>query len=179
MPFDQKDSDKKVPTWDGDPAHWDKFKEKVEWFVLATPDKDKNYLAAKIAGNVTGSAWKAISRLKLKEKELICQGGVETLLKFLKEGLMENPIPEAGRHFRNYVYKFRREKGESMKLYTTRHEAERQKMEESMAALKTSAETLHSKVMRQVWASLPKIREEYEDDEQDLLEGDLEEEEDK
>ena len=93
MPFDQKDSDKKTPTWDGDPTHWEKFRDKVKWFVLATPEKDRPYLAAKIAGNVTGTAWKAISRLNLQETEAICQGGVEALLRFLTEGLMENPNP--------------------------------------------------------------------------------------
>ena len=139
MPLELKDVDKKLPTWNGDPDEWETYRDKVRWHARGIPEKEVMHLTAKLAGNVTSKAWLAVNRLSEYEKDVICAGGIDAMLKFFKDGLLENPIPEAGRHFNRYVYNFRREKNESMKLYTTRHIAELNKLEEAMNSLKINA----------------------------------------
>jgi hypothetical protein len=150
MPADPRNVDKKVPTWDGDPEKWDSFRDSVKWHFRKTIPKERAGVAAHVAGNVTGKAWEHINRLSEDDKDALADQGIDSLMKFFKDGLLENPIPEAGKHFRDYVYKFRREKGESMKQYTARHMYQLTKLETAMQGLKTSKVTLWETVQWQV-----------------------------
>ena len=55
-----------------------------------------------------------------RKEEIVMSGSPESLLAFLKESLIDSAIPEAGKYVREYLYKFRRNRGESMKLYVQR-----------------------------------------------------------
>jgi hypothetical protein len=164
MPLEQKDVDKKIPTWNGDPDGWETYRGKVRWHARGIPEKDVMHLTAKLAGNVTSKAWLAVNWLSEYDKDVICAGGIDSMLTFFKDGLLENPIPEAGRHFKKYVYNFRREKNESMKLYVTRHIAELNKLEEAMNSLKVNAVTLHDKVRGKIQRRLETLQEPWEEE---------------
>ena len=169
MPADPKNVDKKVPTWDGDPDKWESFRDAVKWHNRKTPERERCSVAAHIAGNVTGKAWEHINRLSEEDQDKLADQGLDAVIKFFKDGLLENPIPEAGKHFREYVYKFRREKGESMKLYTARHTFQLGKLEKAMAGLKTSTVTLWSVVKARVQKyldELPPSEEEAEEEQE-------------
>ena len=109
MPADPRNIDKKVPTWDGDPDKWESFRDAVRWHNRKTPERERISVAAHVAGNVTGKAWEHINRLSEQDQDILSDKGLDAVIEFFKDGLLENPIPEAGKHFREYFYKFRRE----------------------------------------------------------------------
>jgi gas vesicle protein len=159
MPADPRDVDKKVPTWDGDPDQWESYRDSVKWYNRKTPVEDRSGVAAHVAGNVTGKAWELVNRLSEQDQDKLADQGRDAVIMFFKDGLLENLVPEAGKHFREYVYKFRREKGESMKLYTARHTHQLNKLEKAMSGLTV---TLWDTVRRRVQEYLDTLEEEDE-----------------
>ena len=124
---------RKVPTWDGDALKWETFRSKCYWHMRGVTAYNKQHECADIAKQLTGDAWRALEQLTEKQKDdLVEAGDIEKLLVFLKEALLEGQIPEAGRLFNEYVYKFKRNKGESMKMYTQRHRTLLGKLEVAM-----------------------------------------------
>jgi hypothetical protein len=151
MPADPRNVDKKVPTWDGDPDKWESFRDAVRWHFRKRHERERVSVAAHVAGNVTGKAWEHINRLSEQDQDILADRGLDAVIDFFKDGLLENQIPEAGKHFREYVYKFRREKGESMKLYTARHTYQLGKLEKAMAGLKSSTPSMQPIPTRRMW----------------------------
>ena len=109
MPAGPRDVDKKVPTWNGDPDQWESYGDSVKWYSWKTSVEDRSGVAAHVAGNVTGKAWELVNRLSEQDQDKLADQGLDAVIMFFKDGLLENPVPEAGKHFREYVYKFRRE----------------------------------------------------------------------
>ena len=123
----------KLPTWDGETDKFEEFKQKVKWYILGTKKAERPLVTARIAGSLTGSAWRVLEDLpEEKKEELVMSGSPESLLAFLKESLMDSAIPEAGKYVREYLYKFRRNRGESMKLYVQRHRTLMSRLEKAM-----------------------------------------------
>ena len=110
-----------VPTWDGDGARFQEYKERVKWYVAGLSHKDKAVAGARLASALTGEAWKALEEVSDEGQELLeKRGGHKTLLKFLDETLMDEPIPEAAKHLKEYLFTLRRRNNEGMKAYAQR-----------------------------------------------------------
>ena len=131
-----KGSDKffgKTPTWDGEPTKFEEFQQKVKWHILGTKKSERSLVTARIAGSLTGKAWQILEYLPEERKEeIVAAESADALLEFLKESLMDSAVPEAGKWVREYLYKLRRNKGESMKLFTQRHSAPLNRLEKAM-----------------------------------------------
>ena len=126
-------SNSKLPSWDGEPVKFEEFKHRVKWHILGTKHGDRSSVTARIAGALTGTAWQILADLPEDRKDEIVQAGTcDLLLEFLKDSLMDSAVPEAGRHVREYLYKFRRSKAESMKLYVQRHSTLLNRLEKAM-----------------------------------------------
>ena len=66
---------------------------------------------ARLAAALTGEAWKALEEVSDEGQELLeKRGGHKTLLKFLDETLMDEPMPEAAKYFKEYLFTLRRKK---------------------------------------------------------------------
>ena len=91
----------KVPTWDGDGARFQEYKERAKRYVAGLSHKEKAVAGARLAAALTGEAWKALEEVSDEGQELLeKRGGHKTLLKFLDETLMDEPIPEAATYLK-------------------------------------------------------------------------------
>jgi len=136
---EKPDKAQRIPTWDGEPSKFDEFKQRVRLHVLGTRQNERALITARIAGSLTGKAWQIVEDLpEEKKEEMLCTGTCDLLLEFLKESLMDSAVPEAGRFVREYLYKFRRAKSESMKLYVQRHRTLLGKLEKAMRLVEQS-----------------------------------------
>ena len=129
---DHKEHEKnKVPTWDGDGARFQEYKERVKWYVAGLSHKDKAVAGARLAAALTGEAWKALEEVSDEGQELLEKhGGHKTLLKFLDETLMDEPIPEAAKHLKEYLFALRRKNNEGMKAYAQRSRIVAEKLDQ-------------------------------------------------
>ena len=129
---DHRENDKnKVPTWDGDGARFQEYKERVKWYVAGLSQKDKGVAGARLAAALTGEAWKALEEVSDEGQELLEQhGGHKTLLKFLDETLMDEPIPEAAKYLKEYLFVMRRRHNEGMKAYAQRSRIVAEKLDQ-------------------------------------------------
>lgn len=166
---EKPDKAQRIPTWDGEPSKFDEFKQRVRLHVLGTRQNERALITARIAGSLTGKAWQIVEDLPEERKEeMLCTGTCDLLLEFLKESLMDSAVPEAGRFVREYLYKFRRAKSESMKLYVQRHRTLLGKLEKSMRLVEQNKAGF--------WQNLkPKLTPEAEESEDSITESDAEE----
>ena len=150
----------------------------MKWHILGTKKSERSLQTARIAGALTGKAWKILDDLPDDRKEEIVEQaeGCEKLLEFLKESLMDSAVPEAGRWVREYLYKFKRTKGESMKLYTARHQTLLGKLEKAMRLVETTRskwwETIKDKIKERK-SEENSAHEEEEDEEDEPNDEDL------
>ena len=95
-------------------------------------------VTARIAGSLTGKAWQILEDLPEERKEEIVESGTcDGLMEFLKDSLIDSAVPEAGRWVWEYLYKFRRAKGESIKLFTQGHSTLFNRLEKAMRLVHT------------------------------------------
>ena len=121
----------KVLTWDGDGARFQEYKERVKWYVAGLSHKDKTVAGARLASALTGEAWKALEEVSDEGQELLEKlGGHKTLLKFLDETLMDEPIPEAAKYLKEYLFTLRRKNNEGMKAYAQRSRIVAEKLDQ-------------------------------------------------
>ena len=112
------ESKEKVPTWDGSPVTWEDYVDRCRWYQGSVAWKDRHLVVSRLVRQLTGPAWKVISLLPTqKKRELAEDGDLEELFQILKNQLLRNAIPEASRRFYEYLHRFRRQRGESMKMY--------------------------------------------------------------
>jgi hypothetical protein len=96
-------------------------------------------------------------------------GSPESLLAFLKESLMDSAIPEAGKYVREYLYKFRRNRGESVKLYVQRHRTLMSRLEKAMKVVEGTKVPLLEKIKEKVKSMSD--TDEHEDEDMDEAQG--------
>ena len=76
---DHREHDKnKVPTWDGDVARFQEYKERVKWYVAGLSFKDKAVAGARLAAALTGEAWKALEEVSDEGQQLLEKNEVVT-----------------------------------------------------------------------------------------------------
>ena len=111
--------DRDVPSWDGDIEKWERYKLQVHYYLKQAPYWKRSYQIAKLVRALKGKCWSLVEKLPEKSREQL-EKSEDVFLAFLKKHLLEGEIPELGRIFRLYL-SFRRQKKESMVLYTLRH----------------------------------------------------------
>ena len=93
--------------------------------------KDKAVAGARLAAALTGEAWKALEEVSDEGQELLEKpGGHKTLLNFLDETLMDEPIPEAAKYLKEYLFVMRRRHNEGMKAYAQRSRIVSEKLDQ-------------------------------------------------
>ena len=139
----------KVPTWDGDGARFQEYKERVKWYVAGLSHRDKTVAGARLAAALTGEAWKALEEVSDEGQELLEKlGGHKTLLKFLDETLMDEPIPEAAKHLKEYLFTLRRRNNEGMKAYAQRSRIVADKLDQGFRRIEEKDTTRAIKLER-------------------------------
>ena len=133
---DRKLNDR-IPTWDGHENSFAEFRERCLWYERGLSWKDREQAIGKIASGMTGQPWKTLEGLSLEERDELCKCGMDTFLDFLKEAILEAGVPEAGRRFSEYLGRFQRKTGDTMKKYITEHKQMQQKVEKAMGVLET------------------------------------------
>jgi hypothetical protein len=94
----QKDNDINpgVPTWDGNPELFQAFVQACEWYQEGLKYNEKNLAAAKVWGNLRGSARMATARLTAAD--FTGEDGLQKILDFLAATpLAKQPLPDAYR----------------------------------------------------------------------------------
>ncbi|CAK0864076.1 unnamed protein product, partial [Prorocentrum cordatum] len=100
-------------------------KERVKWYVAGLSYRDKAVAGARLASALTGEAWKVLEEL------LENNGGHKTLLQLLDETLMDEPIWEAAKYLKEYLFTLRRKNNEGMKAYAQRSRVVADKLDQS------------------------------------------------
>ena len=126
-----------IPTWDGTPDAWERYKLQVEYYLKTRPPWEAKYLLAKLIRSLTGKCWSLIEKLPQSSRAQL-EESPEVFLQFLKKHLLEGVLPEVGRVFRNYLT-IRRQKQESMMLYCLRHRESLSKLKKAMSSVETDA----------------------------------------
>ena len=131
--------DTSVPTWNGEPDHWEDFVISLETFVKQREVWKEGQQIARIINRFDkkGKPWKLL--VSLSEQERAKLTTKDALISYLKGNLLESAIPELGRHFRNWI-KFRRDNGESMRVFILRHRKTLNKMESTLNLAQASAD---------------------------------------
>ena len=115
-------AEKKVPSWDGDPDTFEAYKQKAEWYAEGLTSRERDTAGTRLAAALTGDAAQALKEIDKEERwKLKTEQGVALLLDYLEDSILDTPVPEAGRRLRSYLVQLRRNPGESMKVYASRH----------------------------------------------------------
>ena len=128
-----------VPTWDGDPGKWEEFVITTETFLKQVEPWKESQQIARIINHFDkrGKPWRLL--ISLSESERAKLTTKANLFAYLKGNLLESAIPELGRHFRAWI-KFKRDSGESMRVFILRHRQTLAKMEASLNQAQASAD---------------------------------------
>ena len=103
----------------------------MKWYVAGLSHRDKTVAGARLASALTGEAWRALEEVSDEGQELLEKlGGHKTLLKFLDETLMDEPIPEAAKYLKEYLFTLRRKNNEGMKAYAQRSRIVAEKLDQ-------------------------------------------------
>jgi hypothetical protein len=135
----------KIPEWDGSPEDFDEYDSKTFWFVKGSKPWEQEQAVSELIMNFKGKAWEAIKSIPETERSGMF-GTRIALIKYLKRSLMESTIPEAGRHFREYLLKFRRQSKETMKMLGQRHRHDLLKLESTVRVITDGEKHLREKV---------------------------------
>lgn len=138
-----------IPSWDGTPEDFDEYDSKTFWYVRGCKPWEQEQATSKLIMRLKGKAWDAVMAIPEHERGTMLNTRV-ALMHFLKKSLMESSIPEAGRHFREYLLKFRRQKNESMKLFCQRHKKQLLKLEATVKIINEGDESLKLKILTKV-----------------------------
>ena len=128
-----------VPSWNGEPEAWEDFVISTETYLKTREPWKESQLIAQIISRFDkkGKPWRLL--VSLSETERAKLVSKDALLSYLKGNLLESAIPELGRHFRAWI-KFKRETGESMRVFILRHRKTLNKMENSLNLAQTSTD---------------------------------------
>ena len=136
---------KDIPHWDGDHNTFEKYKEKVRWYIRRVQRKHQDTIGPSLASALTGEAERALEEISEEGIQLIfSDGGWQALLHFLEDSLLDLPIPEASKLLREYFFNFKRKLGESMKAYFQRARILTDKLEKAFLKIETKDKATHT-----------------------------------
>ena len=129
----------RVPTWDNDPGSFNEFEERCSWYERGLSERDKPMAVARIVQRLSGDTWKAIEGLGEEDRGKLCKLGVATLTSFLRDAILEAGVPEMGKRFGEYLGRFHRKMGETMRAYVQSHRLLQTKVETALAKVDQNA----------------------------------------
>ena len=119
-----------VPTWAGNPDKFEEYHIRAQIYVNGAERWKQPQRVSNLIQALEGAAWQIILHISDRERENL-QKNFEDFIRFLKEHCQETEVPELGRRFREWQ-KFRRTKGESMRVFCRRCRTQLGKLENSM-----------------------------------------------
>ena len=129
-----------VPSWNGKPERFEEYKVRAGIYVkTAEPWKAPQRLGNLIQA-LEEDAWRVVMTLAEKDREQLMLT-FDGFIKFLKDHCQETAVPELGRRLREWQ-KFRRTKGESMRVFCRRYRTQLGKLESSMRLVENSQSTM-------------------------------------
>jgi len=118
----QEHENKAVPCWNGDRDTFVEYRLKAELYSESLSWRDRGRAAPSLARVLTGTAWEAFKEVSPEQRaKLKADNGTALLLDFLEKTILDLPIPEGGRLLKEYLFGTKRNSGESMKVYASRH----------------------------------------------------------
>ena len=149
-----------MPTWHGDIDSYDSYKIQVRYFLRTKPQWQTPQQLARLILGLKGKAKELVEKLPEESREQLEKSEL-VYLNFLKKHLLEGEIPELGRAFRTYL-QMKRQRQESMVLYTMRHRENLSKLDKAMKAVEGEDMLAY---LRQETKDIPGTRITEEDDE--------------
>ena len=126
-----------IPHWDGSPDTFNEFEDRCIWYERGLSEKDKPQAVAKIVSRLHGTAWQVIKDLTSEDQARLCASTIKELTTFLRDSILEVGIPEIGKRFGEYLGRFRRKEGQTMKIYIQNHRHLKIKLEDAIKATET------------------------------------------
>jgi len=110
-----------VPVWDGNSDHFNEFEDRCLWYERGLSVRDRPQAVARVVGRLTGTAWKVVKDLSSTDQHRLCEATLQDLTAFLRSQLLEMGVPEVGQRFGEYLGRFHRKPGQSMREYVQHH----------------------------------------------------------
>ena len=121
-----------VPRWDGQADSFNEFEDRCIWYERSLSEKDKPQAVARIVGKLSGTSWKLIQDLTTEDQGRLCESSVQELTQYLRSSILEIGVPEVGKRFNEYLGRFGRKKGQTMRTYIQNHRHLKIKVEEAI-----------------------------------------------
>ena len=94
---------------------------RAELYVDGLDQHSRPFGAQRLIARLTGAAWETMREVNRAERQKLSgDHGVELLLRYLEESVLDLPIPEAGRRLKTFLFGQKRVVGESMKVYASK-----------------------------------------------------------
>ena len=121
-----------IPVWDGTLENWEDYVVRCGVYTRGCEPWKVHTRVANLIQHLdeTGKVWQMIRNLSEQER-IALQSNIQTYLDFIKDNCLPTALPELGRRFREWL-KFRRSKGETMRVYYKRFVQHLGKMEQCM-----------------------------------------------
>ena len=132
----KKVSGELVPSWNGKPEKFEEYRVRSEVYVRGVEAWKAPLRLSNLIQALEDDAWRVVMTLSTEDREKI-QSSYKGYIDFLKEHCQETAVPELGRRLREWQ-KFRRSKGESMRVYCKRYRTQLGKTENSMRLVENS-----------------------------------------
>ena len=154
-----------VPSWDGNAERFEEYQVRAQIYVNGVESWRQPQRISNLVQALQGTAWGVILNLSESERENL-QKTFRSYIDFLKLSCTETAVPQLGRRFREWQ-KFRRLKGESMRVYCRRYRTQLGKLETSMKQVENPGRKLqeltkhinkHLKLIKLKLAATPKRR---------------------
>ena len=129
-----------VPSWDGTAEKFEEYQVRAQIYVNGGENWKQPQRISNLVQALQGTAWGVILNLSESERENL-QKTFRSFIEFLKLSCTETAVPQLGRRFREWQ-KFRRLKGESMRVYCRRYRTQLGKLEASMRQVDNSGQKL-------------------------------------
>ena len=107
------------PRWDGQADTFNEFEDRCIRYERSLSENDKPQEVARIVGKLSGTSWKLIQDLSFEDQSRLCESSVQELTQYLRSSILEIGVPEVGKRFNEYLGRFGRKKGQTMRFYIT------------------------------------------------------------
>ena len=125
--------EERVPTYDGDPAGFQKYCKKARRYLESTKYSERYLCGPRLEARLTSKAEASVETCRAGW--LSHPDGVERLLEFLRKKCARQVLPDAGNRLTSFFYRLRRRRGEHMSAWTTRHQNEYEELKKALSRI--------------------------------------------
>ena len=123
-----------VPTWDGDPRGWRRYRREVAWFSMATKKEARKFIAPKLVTRLTGPA--RLLAMGWNQQDLEGKGGLQIYMAKLSESpLVRRKLPNTAAVMQQY-FSFKRHGHEAIANFLVREALHFEEFVEALHLLK-------------------------------------------